>query len=93
MVDKKTVEKVAALARVKITEEETEKFVKDFKSILEFFSEIDKIDTKKAEPAFQPVEIKNVLREDKTGICLRTEDALKNTVHKKDKYFKGPRVI
>ncbi len=93
MVDRETVKKVAALARVKITEEETEKFAKEFKAILGFFSEIDKIKTGKAEPAFQPVEIKNILREDKPQICLTTEQALKNTIHKKDKYFKGPRVV
>lgn len=93
MVDKQTVQKVASLARVKISEKETARFVKDFKAILDFFSEIDKIDASKAEPAFQPVDIKNVLREDKAGISLEQEQALRNTKHKKSPYFKGPRVV
>ena len=63
------------------------------KEILDNFSKLDEVDTKDVKPSFQPVEIKNAVREDKAGKCLSNEDALKNAVHKKDNYFKGPRAV
>ena len=92
-VDKELIEHVAELARLELTEEEKEKFVKDFKEILEAFSVIAKADTKGAKPAFQPVELKDQMREDKVEKSLSQEEALKNTEHKEDGYFKGPRAV
>ncbi|MBN2111494.1 Asp-tRNA(Asn)/Glu-tRNA(Gln) amidotransferase subunit GatC [Candidatus Woesearchaeota archaeon] len=92
-VDKDLIEKVASLARLNLTESEIKKFLPQLKDILESFSKIDKADTKGAKPSFQPVELKNRLREDRKGKCLTQEEALSNTEHKKDGYFKGPRAV
>jgi aspartyl-tRNA(Asn)/glutamyl-tRNA(Gln) amidotransferase subunit C len=92
-VDKELIQHVAEVARLNLTDEEIEKFVKDFKEILDTFSTIDKCDTKGARPSFQPVELKNQLREDLVEDSLEQKDALKNTEHKKDGYFKGPRAV
>ena len=92
-VNKALVMKVAENARLKLSEEEIKKFIPQIKEILENFSKLDEIDIKNTKPSFQPVEIKNHGREDKTGKCLSQEDALKNTIHKKDGYFKGPRAV
>lgn len=92
-VDKELIEHVADVARLNLTEVEIKKFVPQLKEILEAFSKIDKADTKDAKPSFQPVELKNVMREDKAGECLTQEEALANTDHKKDGYFKGPRAV
>ena len=37
--------------------------------------------------------LKNVFREDEPWESLSTEDALKNAKHKKDGYFKAPRIL
>ncbi len=92
-VDKELIEKVASVARLKLTESEIKKFMPQMKDILDAFSKIDKVNTDKAKPSFQPVEMKNSLREDKKGKCLSQEEALSNTEHKKDGYFKGPRAV
>ena len=92
-VDKELIENVAALARLKLTAEEEKEFLKDFKEILSAFSKIDEVDTKDEEPAFQAVEIKDRLRDDSVEKSLSQEEALSNTKHKKDGYFKGPRAI
>ena len=47
----------------------------------------------KVEPSFQPVELKNMTREDKVEDSLKQEEALANTKNKKDGYFKGPRAV
>ncbi len=92
-VDKNLIEKVAENARLKLTKKELDEFLSQFKEILDAFSKLDKIDTKNIKPSFQPFELKNVFREDKVKGCLTQEEALRNTIHKKDGYFKGPRII
>lgn len=92
-VDKELIEKVASVARLKLKESEIKKFLPQLKDILGAFSKIDKVDTKNTKPSFHPVELKNMMREDKKGKCLSQEEALANTQHKKDGYFKGPRAV
>jgi len=92
-VDKELIEKVASLARLKLTDKEINKFLPQLKEILEYFSELDKIDAKNVKPSFQPVELKNFTREDKEEECLSQERALENSFNKKDGYFKGPRAV
>ena len=92
-IDKKLIEHVAEVARLKLTEKEVKRFVPQFKEILEAFSKLDKVNTKNVKSSFQPVEIKNVLREDKPGKCLKQKDVLSLSEHKKDGYFKGPRAV
>ena len=92
-VDKELIDNVATVARLKLSEKEKEKFVKEFKEILTAFSTIDKVDTKNVKSSFQPVELKNMIREDEVEESLSQEKALENTKHKKDGYFKGPRAV
>ena len=63
------------------------------KEALEYFSKLDEVNTDQVNPSFQPVEIKDVLREDEEEKCLSQEEALSLTEHKKDGYFKGPKVV
>ena len=92
-VDKELIEHVAEVARLNLTDAEIKRFLPQLKEILDAFSEVSKVNTANTKPSFQPVELKNVMREDKTEECLTQEDALKNTEHKKDGYFKGPRAV
>ena len=92
-VDRKLLEHVAELARLKLSEDEIRKFLPQLKELLEFFSQLKAIDTGNIKPSFQPVELKNAMREDKEERCLSQDDALSLTEHKKDGYFKGPRAV
>ena len=92
-IDKELIKKVADNARLRLSEQETEQFIPQLKEVLDNFSKLDEVDIKEVKPSFQPVEIKNHVREDKTGKCLSQEEALRNAVHKKDGYFKGPRAV
>lgn len=86
------VEEVAEIARLGLEEEEKEGLAQDFESILDWFSELDEIDTENVEPAFHPIEVKNEMREDDIEESLDQEEALDLTEHKEDGYFKGPSV-
>ena len=92
-IDNKTIEHVAEIARLKLTEKEKEKFIPQLKEALEFFSKLNEVNTDNVEPSFHPVEIRNAVREDIEGKCISQEEALSLTEHKKDGYFKGPRVV
>ncbi len=92
-VDRKLLEHVAEVARLKLTEQEIKKFLPQLKEALEFFSKLEEVDTNNIKPSFQPVELKNVMREDAEKECLSQDEALSLTEHKKDGYFKGPRAV
>ena len=91
--DKALIEHVAEVAKLDLTEKEIKEFLPQLKEVLESFSKLDKVDTKDVKSSFQPVEIKNVTRDDKTSECLTQEQALSLTEHKKDGYFKGPKAV
>lgn len=92
-VDRKLLEHVAGIARLKLKEEEIKKFLSQLKEALEFFSKLKEINTDNVKPSFQPVELRDVMREDKEEKCLQQDEALSLAEHKKDGYFKGPRAV
>ena len=92
-INKELIGHVAEVARLKLTEQEKEKFVKELKEVIETFSKLNEVDTEGIEESLQPVGLKNVLREDSVKEPLTQEQALSLTEHKKDGYFKGPKAI
>ncbi|HZX19628.1 MAG TPA: Asp-tRNA(Asn)/Glu-tRNA(Gln) amidotransferase subunit GatC [archaeon] len=92
-VDKELLIRVAQNARLNLSKKEIDVFLPQFKAVLESFSKIDSLDVENEEPSFQPLPVKNVFREDKAEKSLTQEEALSNTKHKKDGYFKGPKVV
>ena len=92
-VNRELLEHVAEVARLKLTEQEMKKFLPQLQEALEFFLQLEEVDTANVKPSFQPVELKNAMREDVEKKCLTQEEALSQTEHKKDGYFKGPRAV
>lgn len=92
-VDKQLLENVAKVARLKLTNNELDEFIPQVKEILESFQILNEVNTDNVKPSFQPVPIKNRLREDIPKEPLSTKDALKNTKFKQGTYFKGPKAV
>ena len=92
-INKELVERIANNAKLNLTDKEKDRFSNELKEIIDAFSKLDEVDTKDVDISLQPVELKNSLREDKAKECLSQEEALSLTEHKKDGYFKGPRVV
>ena len=85
---------VSKLALLDLNEEEKEKLSKQLSNILSFFKKLDYLDTSDIEPTRHPIEgLKNVFRKDEPWEGLTNEEALKNSEHKKDGYFKAPRIL
>ena len=92
-IDAELLARVSKNARIFLMESESRKFLKEMQEILNAFSKIDEVNVEKTKPSFQPVELKNVMRDDSARKCLTQEEALSNTKHKEKGYFKGPRVV
>jgi aspartyl-tRNA(Asn)/glutamyl-tRNA(Gln) amidotransferase subunit C len=92
-VNKELIKHLAEVARIKLTDKETEAFIPQLKEILEAFKKLDELDTSKINPSFQPVKIRNLMREDKPGKCLTQDEALSLVKNKEEGYFKGPKAI
>ena len=92
-VDKALIKHVAEISRINLTETEIKEFLPQLKEILVAFSKIKQVDTDNVKPSYHVVEIKNALREDIPKKCLDNDTALKNTKHKRNGYFMGPKVV
>ena len=90
---KKDVEHVAKLARLRLTEEEKEKFGKQLSDILEYVEKLNELDTARIEPTSHVVALKNVMREDEVKPSLPVEEVLSNAPAREGKYFKVPKII
>ncbi len=91
-VDEKLVREIASLARLDLSQEETEMFVLQFKDILEYVSILNEVDTENIPPAYLSSANKSVMREDEIQDSVPTEEFLSNAPHSKDDYVVIPRV-
>ncbi|MFX1518447.1 MAG: Asp-tRNA(Asn)/Glu-tRNA(Gln) amidotransferase subunit GatC [Promethearchaeota archaeon] len=89
----KEVEHIAELAKIKITKKEKKLFTKQFNEILQFFHQLDEMDTSSIKPTFHVVDIKNRFRNDIIETTLSTEEALKNAPKKEKNFFKAPKLL
>lgn len=92
-ITKKTVDKVAKLAKLQFTPEETAVIQKDLDKILAFVDQINKVDTSGVEPLTHLNKEVNVLREDDVEETITQQEALKNAPQKDSDYFKIPKVL
>ncbi|MBI2543378.1 MAG: Asp-tRNA(Asn)/Glu-tRNA(Gln) amidotransferase subunit GatC [Candidatus Aenigmarchaeota archaeon] len=90
-IDKELLERVSDNARLKLSDEEIEKFTKQLEDIIDAFKSLDEVDTKNVKPSFHPQEISDVYREDKAEKF--DWNSLANTKHKEGKHFKGPKIV
>lgn len=93
MVTEELVKKVAAVARLELTEAELKEFTSQLSDVIKLFGELESVDTKGVEPSFHPLRTENVFRQDEVGECLSQEESLSNTSHKEDGFFKGPKSV
>jgi len=67
---------VARLARLRLNDEEVERFTRELGTILEHVERIQQLDLAGVEPISHVVELVNVLRPDEPGQCLDRDRVL-----------------
>ena len=92
-ITRKEVEYVAHLARLRLSEEEAEKFTSQLDQILSYFEKLQELDTSQVEPTSHPIPIVNAFREDEMKPSLDIEDVLANAPEKEGNFFKVPKII
>jgi aspartyl-tRNA(Asn)/glutamyl-tRNA(Gln) amidotransferase subunit C len=93
-ISKDDLESLSKLAMLNLSDEEKEKLIPQLNEIIEYFKKLNDLDTENIKPITHPIEgLKNVFREDIPKESLTNEEALKNAQHKKDGYFKAPRIL
>ena len=92
MVDRDWVERIARLARLKLTEEEVNLFQSQLSDILRFVEQLNDLDTEGVEPYLEETE-RTPMREDEPGESLSQDEALMNAPERKGGFFVVPRVV
>jgi aspartyl-tRNA(Asn)/glutamyl-tRNA(Gln) amidotransferase subunit C len=91
-VDEKLVREIASLARLDLSQEETEMFVSQFRDILDYVSILNEVDTENVPPAYLFSANRSITREDVIEPSVPTSDFLTNAPEAKDNYVVIPRV-
>lgn len=92
-ISKETVQYVANLARLKLTEEELGKFSVQLNGILRYIDQLKEVDISKIPPTAHVLPLKNVKREDRLCNSYEAKEILKNAPQKEGNFFKVPKVI
>ena len=86
--------KLAKLSRLRLSEDEIERFQNELSAILEYVEMLDQADTQGLDPTYQVTGLKNVMRADEVkDYGYKTEDLLKNAPAVQDGQFKVKRVL
>jgi len=92
-ISKDDVIKVAELARMEVTEKETEIFTDQLGNILEYIEKLNELDTDNVEPTSHVLDISTPLREDRVVNWLTIDEVLQNAPESEDDFFVVPQVI
>jgi aspartyl-tRNA(Asn)/glutamyl-tRNA(Gln) amidotransferase subunit C len=92
-IDKETVDKIAHLARLEVTDTEREELRGDMVKILDFMEKLNEVDTTGVEPLVYMTDTVNNFREDVLKQEITHEEALSNGPKHDADYFKVAKVI
>jgi aspartyl-tRNA(Asn)/glutamyl-tRNA(Gln) amidotransferase subunit C len=88
-----SIEHLARLARLSVSENEKILFADQIDSILDYMDKLNELDTADIEPTSHVILLSNVVREDLPKASLAREDALMNAPDKTDKFYRVPKII
>ncbi|MBQ9018492.1 Asp-tRNA(Asn)/Glu-tRNA(Gln) amidotransferase subunit GatC [Candidatus Saccharibacteria bacterium] len=93
-VDKDTIRHLADLSDFALSDAEATSLEKDLQNIINYISELDKLDTSGVEPTYQVFEMENIWRDDiVTKQDATREQLLAMTKDEKDNQIKVPKVL
>jgi aspartyl-tRNA(Asn)/glutamyl-tRNA(Gln) amidotransferase subunit C len=90
---KDTIEHIAELARLDLTDNEKEELVFEMEKVISHFDKLGELDTLYVKATEHIIPLKNVFREDEVENSFNREKMLKNTSKKEDGCFKVPKIL
>ncbi len=92
-ITKDTIEHIANLARLKLTESEKNRLTLDMEKILSYVDKLNELDTSDVKPTNHVSPVNNVFREDQSVPSYDRDKILMNAPSKEDGCFKVPRIV
>jgi aspartyl-tRNA(Asn)/glutamyl-tRNA(Gln) amidotransferase subunit C len=93
VIDKKTGQQMAHLARLALSESEVEKVTAHLSKILEAFEKLAAVDTTGVEPLVTPIDMEPFWREDAALLEYSAEEMTRNAPARMGHLFKVPPVV
>lgn len=93
MITRETVENIAKLARLELSESEKGTYTDQLNSILEFMEKLNELDIGTIEATSHAVEMANPMREDEVVVSKAIEPILEISPDAEDHFFRVPKVI
>ena len=87
------VEKVALLARLRLTGAELDTMTDDLAQIVGYVDQLAEVDTAGIEPMAHAIELANVFQDDRVAPSLAREEALRNAPHHDERGYLVPAVL
>ena len=85
---------LAELSSISLDESQIEPLKKDLDNIVNYFSQLDELNTENVEPTYQCFDMQNVWREDNiVDFEAKREDLLALTTESEDNQIKVPKVL
>jgi aspartyl-tRNA(Asn)/glutamyl-tRNA(Gln) amidotransferase subunit C len=92
-IDIEQVRKVALLARLELTEAEEQAFTGQLNSILDYFEQLNELDTENVEPTTRAIETSNITRPDRLETFSDRQEILSCAPEREDDYFRVPKIL
>ncbi|SFF11737.1 Asp-tRNA(Asn)/Glu-tRNA(Gln) amidotransferase subunit GatC [Thermoflexibacter ruber] len=92
-INKETLQKIAHLSRLEITEQDEQKMIDSLNEIIAWVQKLEEVDTTNVEPLTHLTEEVNAFRDDIVLPPLSHEKGLLNAPKKDADYFRVPKVV
>ncbi len=92
-IDKNTINKIARLSRIKLDDKESEDYIKDLNSILEWVEQLNEVNTENVEPLSNISSSILPKREDVSKDSNSSDEILENAPDKLEGFFAVPKVV
>ncbi len=87
------IDHIAGLARLRLTEEEAERYRRQLSSVLDYIAKLGELDTSQVAPTATVLPLRSVFRPDEVRPSLPTERLLANAPDAADGQFRVPPVL
>ncbi len=87
------VERVALLARISLTDEESDRLVREFDSFLDYIDTLQEVDTEGVAPTAHPLSLPTPTRPDRPAAAMNVELVVANAPEAAESAFVVPKVI
>ena len=92
-VDHKTIQKIAHLARIRVSAEEREELASELSNIFDWIEELDKVDTNDVDPLTSVVQASATLRKDNPNDGGYPKKITANAPEAVEHFFTVPKVV